>query len=101
MLFGSWYTKMTHSEVKKTVLRVFLVLALCLFMVRGTIHSNGLSRNGYVSLCFFFFFFALVILAYLYKRIKGAIRLPAACLYYLPTVLFPNLPQVALETDTR
>ena len=47
------------------------------------------------------FFFALVILAYLYKRIKGAIRLPAACLYYLPTVLFPNPLQVALETDTR
>ena len=49
----------------------------------------------------FFFFFALVILAYLYKRIKGAIRLPAACLYYLPTVLFPNPLQVAIETDTR
>lgn len=46
MHFGSWYTKMTHSEVKKTVLRVFLVLALCLFMVRGTIYSNGLSRYG-------------------------------------------------------
>ena len=45
---------MTHLEMKKTALRVFLVLALCLFVVRGKIYSNGLSRDEYVSFYFFF-----------------------------------------------
>ena len=41
----------------------------------------------------FTFFFAQVILAYLYVRNKGAIRLPAAYLYHLSTILFLNPPK--------
>ena len=83
---------MTHSKVKKTGLEVFLILVLCLFVVRGTLYSNGLSKYGYVLSDFFFI--PRVILIYFHEPNKGAIRLPAACLYHLTTALFPNLTKL-------
>ncbi|XP_022784919.1 epidermal growth factor-like protein 7 isoform X1 [Stylophora pistillata] len=37
---------MTPNKKKKTGLEVFLILELCVFVVCGTLYSNGLSKDG-------------------------------------------------------